>query len=212
MKLGTLVGAMPGPDAIALKPGEGEPDVLLNDARARGWITPENATDLEHGIYENGTRQIRLDTGARILTVNTPRTIGVAGPEGTSAAAGPLTVKFKGSWAAAWASSVDGKPIPESARILFAHVTDVKNTGDRFAGRDRKVLEAWGDLPYLVRAGKAAVSLRHPRAKALKVWRLDLTGKRTGRMPAKIVKGALTFTADTATKPDGTLLYEIAGR
>ncbi len=211
-KLGSRVGIGQTPSAITVAPGAGSAAEALAAAKTNGWVPEKNVTNLEAGVYQNTTGGLTLDTGKGTLVIDTPKTAGIAGPADTTLPAGPLTIGIKGSWAAAWASSTDGKPLRESARILFAHLTDVKNTGDKFAGRDQRVLEAWGTLPYLVKAGKATVTLSHANAKALKVWRLDLTGKRTGRIPSKVVKGALSFTADTATKPDGTLLYEIAER
>lgn len=211
-KLGSKVGAGQVPGAIAMAPGAGSAEEALAAAKTNGWLPAANRTDLANGVYQDTTGGVTLETGPGVLTIDTPKTAGFAGPADTTGTAGPLTIGLKGSWAAAWASTVDGKPIKDSARILFAHITDVKNTGDKFAGRDQRVLESWGTLPYLVKAGKAAVSLKHPKAKSLKVWRLDLTGKRTARMQSRVVKGALTFTANTATTPDGTLLYEIAER
>ena len=98
-----------------------------------------------------------------------------------------------------------------SRRILIAHLTDVQNTDMRYAAPDRKVLEAWGTLPHLVRQGAARVTLTH--LGRVQIWRLDTAGNRIAPLPFKQSSDTLTF--DLSTKaPDGsaTLYYEITGK
>jgi hypothetical protein len=153
---------------------------------------------------------VKLETGLPVLSVVTPRTEGIAGPAGTARTLGSLTVNLRDTWTTLWASSLDGRPLAQSRRILVAHLTDVKNSGDRFRGRDLKILEAWGKKPYLARAGRATVTLAHDAPASLRVWRLDLTGRRVAKVPARVAKKSLVFEASTA--PDGTFFYEVAGR
>jgi hypothetical protein len=96
--------------------------------------------------------------------------------------------------------------------MLLVHVTDLQNTGSRFRGRDLKVLEAGGALPWLVRAGTAAIRLACADPGRLAVRRLGLDGARGPAVPARVAGGALVFEASTATTPDATLAYEITTR
>ncbi len=209
-RVGSRVGA-PGPEELAVPIGApaASATALLEAMRTRGWLRPGNATDLTAGTVESETGEIVLAKADGTLRIATPRTAGLVLPAGLTRTAGPLTVTTGGAFAAVWASSLDGRPLAASARILLAHVTDVKNTGDRFRGRDLKVLEGWGKLPYLARAGTAAIALARDGAGPVTVWRLDGSGKRVAKVPAARRHGAVTFTASTATRPDATFFYEL---
>ncbi|MEK7767503.1 MAG: hypothetical protein AAB368_14835, partial [bacterium] len=167
VRLGTLVGEKtdaPGRLVIPVGPQADAPGVLattIATLKASGALPKGNATDPAQGIVESADGAIRLDARAGTFAVATPRTAGIVGPAGTSmaSAGSPFGATLRGCWGAAWASSVDGKPLGTSGRILVTHLTDVKNSGDRFRGRACKVLEAWGRLPYLVQAGSATIRL-----------------------------------------------------
>ena len=61
--------------------------------------------------------------------------------------------------AAVWASSLDGKPIADSSRILLSHVTDAKNTGAGFDDPSCRIWIEYGTTPALVRCGAAEIEL-----------------------------------------------------
>jgi len=198
-------------DFAALRDG-GVVQRLVAGMFTRGLLGRGNATAPARGIWEAPGGTVKVESREGVLTVKTARTAGVAGPAGTRRKAGPLEAELKGFWAALWASSVDGKPLAESGRIALFHLTDLANSGEKFAGESMKVLQEWGSLPWLVRAGTAAVRLKHARASSLGVWRLDITGKRVARVPARASRGVLSFEVDTATKPEATIFYEVAGK
>ena len=136
---------------------------------------------------------------------------------------------------AVWASSLDGKPLAESSRILVSHITDSKNTGARFDDPACRIWLDYGTTPALMRRGRAGVELtfapctgtgpdiqnsslvtRHSSlpvdAPAARVFRLSLTGHRIAEIPSTYdaETGKFSFTADTAYDPDAaTLYYEI---
>jgi len=56
-------------------------------------------------------------------------------------------------------TSMDGKNLPDSRRILILHIKDTQNSQIKFRGTSRTVLEDWGTLPILVRKGKATVNI-----------------------------------------------------
>jgi hypothetical protein len=60
---------------------------------------------------------------------------------------------------AVWASSLDGKPLAESSRILVSHVTDSKNTGARFDDPACRIWLDYGTTPALMRRGRACIEL-----------------------------------------------------
>ncbi|MCX7012608.1 MAG: hypothetical protein NTW86_08605 [Candidatus Sumerlaeota bacterium] len=216
LRLGTFVGTpRPDPTRLDLPLAESlDPklrDTIVDRLKKEGFLPKDNATDPAAGIFESDTGQIKIESRDGIMTVATPRTVGLAGPAETSRALGPLTVSLNGAWATLWVSSLDDKPIAESDRLLLVHLTDLKNTGERFRGQDMKVHEEWGAGPRLAHAGSAAVNLKHSDAKGLRVWRLDLTGKRVTPVSVSVRDGALEFEVSNDTEHGATLYYEIAG-
>ena len=111
--------------------------------------------------------------------------------------------------ATVWASSLDGKVLEQSAHILVTHLTDLQNSDIRYRDPERTVLEAWGHLPYLMRKGKADVSLKAAPGKWT-VKRLDATGRVMGTVPSTYADGELRFSARTDHDPsNATYLYEL---
>ncbi len=66
---------------------------------------------------------------------------------------------------AVWASSLDGKPLAESSRILVSHVTDSRNTGARFDDQSCRIWLDYGTTPALMRRGRACVELAFDTSK-----------------------------------------------
>jgi len=178
--------------------------------RQRRLLSSDNTTKLSEGVFESQTREIVLDSGGATFVVNTPRTVGVFAKEPRALTAGPLAVALEGWGGAVWVSSLDGLPIAASRRLLLVHLTDLQNTGARFADKERLILEEWGRLPYLVRAGTAGITLTSEQAKHLKVWALDTTGRRVSQLEAAASDGALSFVASTRGPGGACLYYELA--
>ena len=132
---------------------------------------------------------------------------------GGAVAFGPGTVFDVGDVAATvWASSLDGKPIAQSARLLVTHLTDVQADGNVYADRDKRILLKWGAYPPVVRAGQAKVSLALNAPDAYDVWALDTTGRRQAKLPASVTGGRLAFTADVKGSSGAQMLYEVVRR
>ena len=123
--------------------------------------------------------------------------------------AGVLRAKLDG-YATVWASTLDGKPFPESRRMLFCHLTDVQNTEIAYADSSCKELLRWGRLPHLMRKGRAEVLLSLGEGN-WKVYALDCSGARRGEIPSRFAGGMLGFVADVSRDAsNATMLYEIA--
>lgn len=117
-----------------------------------------------------------------------------------------------GAAATVWASSLDGNPLAASGRILLCHQTDVQNSGAAFADDSRTVLLRWGQMPHLMRKGRADISLSLAGGEWT-VYALDCAGNRRGVVPSHLQDGRLRFTADVARDPaDATMNYELVRR
>ena len=106
-----------------------------------------------------------------------------------------------------WATSLDGRPLDESRRILLTHVTDVQNENAMFKDATFSELRYWGESP-LVRVGSAEVSLRHAHPETCRVWALRPDGTRKCEVPTSIRDGRLVLRVSIAA-PDPSLHYEI---
>ena len=144
----------------------------------------------------------------RTVSIATPRTCACYAADG-ECRAGALSCSGIDGEATVFATSIDGQPLASSRRILVTHLTDLQNTGTAYRDRDRKILEAWGTLPHLVRRGRCEVSLAAAPGE-WRAYRLETDGTRRGELPLGNAGGTLTFTADTAGDPsNATMLYEL---
>ena len=186
------------------------------------------------------------------FVVDTPCTAGGFAPAG-AIEAGPLRFKILAGTGpdaqisplgggadvatAVWASSLDGKPLAESSRILLSHVTDSKNTNALFDDPACRIWLDHGTTPALMRRGIADISLAlttpatpadsatpangtNPANGAndandvngvngVNIFRLSSSGHRIAEIPATWdpATGRLSFTADTAYDPASATLY-----
>ena len=154
---------------------------------------------------------LKLDRERGAFTVVTPRTCGGFAESGTIEA-GPLTASLSSaSPAAIWASSLDGKPLAESQRILVTHITDVQGDGAVFDDETFSIMRKWGARP-LMRNGVAEVELKNTN-KSFLVFALSPAGERRRQVPASWdpATETLRFVANVAADPNNaTFLYEIA--
>lgn len=162
-------------------------------------------------LRKSDTGELVLNGDAEVLTVSTPRTAGIVTPVGNAVTAGPMTVTARDARAVVSVSSLDGRSLTDSRRLLLTHLTDLQNSGARFSSKDRRIIEAWGTMPYLVRRGAATVRLKNTDAGKLRAWRLDTTGKRIAAVPITVSGSDMSLDLSSVA-PDGsaTLYYEIA--
>ncbi len=151
---------------------------------------------------------IALDRDRGTFRIVTPKTAGGFVPSG-SIEAGAVAFNAGDTATTVWASSLDGKAISESRRILVTHLTDVQADGNVYADKEKRTLLKWGSYPPIVRAGKAQISLALANPAGYTVWALESTGRRLEKMPCAVKDGKLTFTADVKGPNGARMLYEI---
>ena len=150
--------------------------------------------------------QICFDGEKGLFAVDTPCSKAVLAEAGTVGLNG-FSVTVYDSTATVFAVSLDGNPLAASDRILVAHLTDVRNSGDRIPSDG--TLDGFGSMPLVMRTGRAEISLtrQSPRGN---VFALTADGSRAHRVDAVCENGALRFTADIFAKGRGPVwLYEI---
>ena len=166
---------------------------------------------LRRDLAVGDEKSLVVDGKAGTMTIDTPLTCGLFA-EGGRMRAGALTVDCGDVPATVWASSLDGKPLADSSRILLTHLTDVQNTGTTYEDETMCVLTAWGELPHLMRNARARVGLVLSPGK-FEVFALDGDGSRRRAVPCVIKDGRLAFVADIGADPaSATYMYEIVRR
>jgi hypothetical protein len=120
-----------------------------------------------------------------------------------------VNVEVRDVGATVWVSSVDGQAIPDSRRLLVTHLTDLQNAGNKYADRARTTLTEWGQLPHLMRTGRALLQVRLKNAAAARVWSVSTSGKRLNAVPARAADGALVIELNMDVGGKAQFLYEI---
>lgn len=165
-----------------------------------------------NGVIRSETGEVTIDKKRGVLCIDTPRTAGGyadPGQEIVASGAGVRIGEVK-TGATVLISSLDGSPIRTSKRLLVTHLTDLQNTGIRFADSACQTLLAWGGLPHLVRDGSATIRLALAEPAAYTVWALSTGGRRVEKIEAKTKSGELVFTVSIRGSEGARMLYEIA--
>ena len=161
--------------------------------------------DLASG--DAGAIAVERESGS--FSVTTTRTAGGFSESGVIQAGALVAEGDKGP-TVIWASSLDGRPIAVSRRILVTHLTDLQNTDQAYADETRTIVLDWGKMPHLMRRGRSVVTLGVCRGN-WSLWALAGDGSRKRRLRYSYTdEGRLIFAVDVATDPeDATWLYEL---
>lgn len=166
---------------------------------------------LRRDIAAGDAKSLVVDGKAGTMAIDTPMTCGVFSAGGCMRA-GCLAADCGDVPATVWASSLDGKPLVDSARILLTHLTDVQNSGTTFEDDTMCVLTAWGALPHLMRNGRAKVALSL-KVGDFDVFALDGDGTRGRKVKCAFKEGKLLFVADVKGDTEAaSYIYEIIRR
>ena len=181
--------------------------------RAKGWGSVlrrqmADAAGVESNLRRHAGKikpQVVFDGETGSAHFASDRTEAVFATNGCVAAC-KLSVGISGHPALVYASSLDGKQLESSSRILLAHLTDVQGEGTTYRDSSRTILESWGGKP-LVAAGIAEVEVAVARPGEMHVYALATDGSRVRDVPVAITgDGHLSFLADTSS---GSIYYEL---
>jgi hypothetical protein len=196
-------------------PGPYQPEAgaaIVTALRERGWLDGANLTDLERKRGQSANNQFLMDGERDMMVLDTPRTAGGYAPAGQTVrtAAADFAIGDGDEGATIWISSLDDQPIATSQRLLLTHLTDLQNTGIRYAERARQVTLSWGKIPHLVRVGEAQVTLRRTDGALPKAYALGTSGRRLAEVPVrKDANGALVLDISTKGEEGARLMYEL---
>lgn len=165
--------------------------------------------DTDAGKAASETGEIHLDAGAKTFRVLTPRSeafvrYGRGALEGKTAKVEWLD----GNFATVFVTSMDGADLAGSKRLAIYVITDAQNNKIRFRDPNHLLVDSWGELPVLVRAGEVRITL-DLGGRAAKVFAADLTGARMEPVPCELKSGKCVFTAATHLKSGVRMVWEV---
>ncbi|MCX6366425.1 MAG: hypothetical protein NTX57_06895 [Armatimonadetes bacterium] len=203
-------GPLAPPRPVELRLTKGESKDALAQLFQTNRLPESNRTNFDTQERQSETGEVFVNGQFGSIRIVTPRTLGGVCPEGDAIKCGPLRIAAEGTEAMVYVSSLDGKPVSESGRLLVAHVTDIQNTGARYSTSNRRILESWGTLPHLAKRGTANLTLTRKLTGKVEAWRLDTSGNRLTPLAAKLTGTELTLPL-TTLGPDGkaTIYYEV---
>ncbi|NLX98044.1 MAG: hypothetical protein GXY83_17925 [Rhodopirellula sp.] len=170
--------------------------------------------DGEAKRFDSDTGELSLDYGRGLCTIDTPCTKSAIGFLARAAAVdlGGMQIRCRTEFAAVTATSLDGKPIGESARVLLTCVARAENTGQGFsppaeqqAARNPMswMLPAEGRPPVI--AEPVDADIRLPTVGRSLAYALDASGKRKGKVSLDVQGGAVRLNPANA----GSIWIEI---
>ena len=198
------------PDAANIDPyASGAGDKIIVEMRKRGWLSPENRSNLTTGVFQSETEELTIDSPADIMLIDTPRTAGGYAPAGKKITTHAVTINIIDTPAAVWVSSLQGTAIADSSHLLITYLTDLQNSGTKYGENARQTLLQWGSLPHLLQNGRADISLRIKNPENAQVWGLAQNGARLAEITTTIVNGELLIPLDVYNAGKGRMLYEV---
>lgn len=187
-------------------------DALVRDLKKRGVIPASNRTHASEEIFESSTGELYLDAKKKFMSINTKRLQGVCALAGTKVKLPSFEIREMTRNGNLAIVSIDNAPgLEQSKHLMLVYATDALNSGMVFNDSSRRVMQKLGKLPVLFETGVFSVAIRNGNADRLKVFAVDLNGRRQGEIPARAENGVLHLRVDTAKLPGGpAVFFEIA--
>jgi hypothetical protein len=188
-----------------------KPDDMLAQRLASSGLLGDGIFDPKGGRFQSDTGEISVDAKNGTFAVITPRTECIVVNRETQVDGDALHVSgVTGGFAVISVSALEDAPVESADRLVLFHLTNVQNSGMIYNDETGTVLEDWGDLPHLARAGAATVSLRRDDPANDEVWRVDLSGRRVERVPSAVAGDELVFDISVKSEAGATFAYEIS--
>lgn len=170
---------------------------------------PANLIDNEKGTFKSETGQIILNSRQKFFRTQSDFSEGFVINGKQQISGKQVTVKNNSDFAVVFLSSRDRQKLKNSKRILVFHLSDVRNSQACFKDSNHSILLKPGKLPHLVKRGSATITLKNIGADNLKVWPVDMRGKRGEEIRALKNGNTITFKAETIQKTGTFMIYEI---
>ena len=178
--------------------------------RRAGVLPAGNRTDVDSGLFESETGEIRTDVRNQTLTVDAPKFQAAVVKKGDPVMLSALSVRSASTPCTIAAISLENeKPVVDSGRLLVVIGTMFTAENAVFSTENFDAELDVGDMQQLMRAGRFDFSLKSSRKSTPRVYALNLNGSRERELPVALRDGALHFAWDTSTLEYGTPYFEV---
>lgn len=165
-------------------------------------ILPGDVDMSSPGVFRSAGGQLELDTVREKFRATAPGIEVLILPEKQSGDAGVMRIANQVGRGVFSLQAVDGKPLTESKRLLFLHLTDSQASLIQFGDSRMKQHSTWGKMPFLAARGEAQISLALP-AGEYTLYTCDTSGKRLAEVPLRRNEaGSLVFQSEIF-RPEG---------
>lgn len=169
--------------------------------------------DEQNNFYRSSTGELELDAKNENWKAVSPRTESFLLREGQSLQGKFASVKSEKSLASVLVSSLDKADLKDSKRILILHLTDVKNTYQKFGDKDMTVVQSFGnppksETPLLIRNGKICLTL-NSTLEGFKLYALQTDGKRLFEVPITCENNKAKLNLSVHNSQGAVLAYEL---
>ena len=176
--------------------------------KARHILPSGNRSNPDARIFESDTGELLLNQGSCSMSVSTPMTEGAAQLAGNTAHFKVLEILSRGVNSTIALTSVDGRKLTESGRMVLAVVTEQAASGMRMTSDRVTVLDP-GHFPVLIRTGRFRIGLNLAEGE-YRLYPLSVNGIRRAPLPLKREGKRWIAEIDTAALPNGaTPFFEI---
>ena len=176
----------------------------LRDAK---FISQNNLTNADEGIYQSDTGEILLDSQQKRLIVITENTEAIVFDELKSIKLNQLSVLSADSPALIAVSAMDNQPLRSSKRLLLVLSTDARNSDMKFSDNAETTLLDLGKKPVLIRSTKVKIALKNTNKNQLKVFSTNLRGKRQDAINVQQTDTSIEFELDISKLTHGATTY-----
>ncbi len=197
--------------SVPLKDGQ----FAINDPRlpeklqAGGCFGAEGVCRFEEKFTRSSTGELELDGRAGTFKAVSPRSEALIRNSPGELKGKYMAVKTHYQNSVLCVAAMDGRTLAESGRLVLLHLTNALNYGSVFADREHTVYINRGEMPVVVRYGKADVRLA-TGGKRFRVYAVALDGSRLGEVPAVMDGETLAFSADNFALPGQVVFaYEL---
>ncbi|MDF3128463.1 cellulase family glycosylhydrolase [Kiritimatiellaeota bacterium B1221] len=208
-------------DRFLVFPAAGQFDRLNQDPRwlyrfyltaAERWGMDLGNNSMHNTTYYSDNGALQIDWGSGTQLINTPRTQAVAGYPGLREEnrTDNLSVQLDRPYGSISLSSADDQPIAQSRRMLLVAAGRIQNTGTTFDRNEsgKVIFTKTGKAPMLIEGLHGKITLHDLAQTDLKVYALDVKGRRLGEVTTEWMENDLHFDLNPQWQ---TLWFEIAG-
>ncbi len=170
-------------------------------------LPASNKSNPAKGIFQTDTGEIELDTKLNQLKIITPKTEILVATDMKAQKLDILEIISNNTPSMIAASSVDGKMLSESDRIVLVYSTQSANTNMKIT-YNQEELKNIGTLPVLVKTGHFTVSLHsNDLTRKAKLFALDINGARTQELNIKVNNTGYIADIDIAKLKNGPAFF-----